>query len=117
MPQLEIPGPVGRLEAILDEPAAGRAVGADGLLKTGHPDGVRAAVVFGHPHTDLGGTMHTKVVYQAAKALSRIGCAVLRFNFRGAGVSEGTFSNGPGEMDDLRAALNVMSARYPGAKL
>jgi alpha/beta superfamily hydrolase len=114
---VEIAGPVGRLEALLDEPAAGRAVGSDGLLKTGHPDGVRAAVVFGHPHTEYGGTMHTKVVYQAAKALSRIGCAVLRFNFRGAGVSDGRFSNGPGEMDDLRAALDFMSERYSGAKL
>ena len=51
--------------------------------------------------------MHTKVVYQAAKALSRIGCAVLRFNFRGAGASEGTFDNGAGEQEegsDLLAA-------------
>ena len=53
--------------------------------------------------------MHTKVVYQAAKALSRIGCAVLRFNFRGAGASAGTFNNGPGEQDDFRAALDYMA--------
>src|SRR5262245_23506501 len=117
MPQLEIAGPLGRLEALLDEPAAGRAVGADGLLETGHPDGVRAAGVFAHPHTEYGGTMHTKVVYQAAKALSRIGCAVLRFNFRGAGASAGRFSNGPGEMDDFRAALDFMGERYPGTKI
>ena len=61
--------------------------------------------------------MHTKVVYQAAKALSRIGCAVLRFNFRGAGASAGTFDNGPGEQDDFRAALDFMAAQYPGAPL
>ena len=61
--------------------------------------------------------MHTKVIYQTAKALSRIGCAALRFNFRGAGASAGTFSDGPGEQDDFRAALDFMSARYPGAKL
>jgi hypothetical protein len=114
---LEIAGPAGRLEALLDEPAAGRQVGADGLLETGHSDGVRAAVVFAHPHTEYGGTMHTKVVYQAAKALSRIGCAVLRFNFRGAGASAGRFSNGPGEMDDFRATLDFMSAKYPGTTL
>jgi hypothetical protein len=65
----------------------------------------------------MGGTMHTKVVYQAAKALSRIGCAVLRFNFRGAGASAGTFSNGPGEMDDFRAALDYMRTAYPDADL
>jgi uncharacterized protein len=115
MPPRDIAGPAGRLEALLDEPAAQREVGSDGLLHTPRGDGVRAAVVFGHPHTEYGGTMHTKVVYQAAKALSRIGCAVLRFNFRGAGASDGTFANGPGEMDDFRAALEFMGHEYPGA--
>ena len=61
--------------------------------------------------------MHTKVVYQSAKALSRIGCAVLRFNFRGAGRSAGTFSDGPGEMDDFRAGLDFLRDRYPSAPL
>ena len=116
MPLREIDGPAGRLEALLDEPAP-RGVGADGLLKPGHETGLRAAVVFAHPHTEYGGTMHTKVVYQASKALSRIGCAVLRFNFRGAGASPGTFTNGPGEMDDYRAALDFMRARYSDAPL
>jgi alpha/beta superfamily hydrolase len=117
MPLREITGPSGRLEALLEEPAAERAVGDHGLLETGHTAGLRAAVVFGHPHTELGGTMHTKAVYQATKALGRIGCAVLRFNFRGAGASAGTFSNGPGEMDDFRAALAFMHERYPGTPL
>ncbi len=112
----EIAGPAGRLEVLLDEPTV-RGVGADGLLSSGSSGGPRAAVVFGHPHTELGGTMHTKVVYQAAKALSRIGCAVLRLNFRGAGTSEGSFSNGPGEKDDFRTALDFMQDRYPGAPL
>ena len=113
----EIQGPAGRLEALLDEPPAARSVGDDGLVTAGHASGLRAAVVFAHPHTEYGGTMHTKVVYQAAKALSRIGCAVLRFNFRGAGASTGTFSNGPGEMEDFRAALDFMHERYPDAPL
>ena len=65
----EIPGPVGPLEALLDKPS-------------GTP---RAAVVFAHPLPIEGGTMHTKVVFQGAKALARIGCVVLRFNFRGVG--------------------------------
>ena len=99
----EIPGPAGRLECLVEEP--------------GDPTNVRAAVVFGHPHPQYGGTMHTKVVYQAAKALSRIGCAVLRFNFRGAGASAGTFTNGPGEQDDFRAALDYMATLYPGAAI
>jgi len=119
----EIAGPVGRLEALLDEPAR-RGVGDDGRWADAPPGlrddptvALRAAVVFAHPHTDYGGTMHTKVVYQAAKALSRIGCAVLRFNFRGAGASEGSFSNGPGEQEDFRAALDFMHDRYPEAPL
>jgi uncharacterized protein len=117
MPLREIQGLAGRLEALLDEPAPPGTIGADGRVSARHPGGVRAAVVFGHPHTEYGGTMHTKVVYQSAKALSRIGCAVLRFNFRGAGASTGTFTNGPGEMDDFRAALDFMHAQYPDAPM
>ena len=61
--------------------------------------------------------MHTRVVYQSAKALARIGCAVLRFNFRGVGRSAGAFDEGIGEQDDFRAALDFVRARYPGAPL
>lgn len=100
---LDLSGPAGRLEALLDEPAA------EGPL--------RAGVVFGHPHPMYGGTMNTKAVYQGAKGLTRIGCAVLRFNFRGVGGSEGTFDQGDGEMADFQAALDLMSARYPGTPL
>jgi alpha/beta superfamily hydrolase len=117
MPLREIQGPTGRLEAILDEPTAAGTIGHDGRVAKGFPGGVRAAVVFGHPHTEFGGTMHTKVVYQAAKALSRIGCAVLRFNFRGAGTSPGSFTNGPGEIDDFRAGLDFMQQQYPETPL
>src|SRR5258705_2504000 len=117
MPLREIAGPAGRLEALLDEPIPAGAIDHLGRLAAGAADGIRAAVVFAHPHTEQGGTMHTKVVYQAAKALSRIGCAVLRFNFRGAGTSAGTFTDGPGEMDDFRAALDVMHEKYPDAPI
>jgi alpha/beta superfamily hydrolase len=58
--------------------------------------------------------MHTKAVYQAAKGLSRIGCAVLRFNFRGVGASAGAFDEGQGERDDFTAALDYLTAAYPG---
>ena len=117
MPPREIAGPAGRLEALLEEAAAAGSIGPDGRVSPGHPEGLRAAVVLAHPLTERGGTMHTKVVFQVAKALSRIGCAVLRVNFRGAGASQGTFTNGPGEMDDYRAALDYMAAQYPGATL
>ena len=105
----EIPGPAGRLEVLLDEPASGRRVNEQGLVETGGPGGLKAAVVFGHPHPQFGGTMHTKAMYQSAKALARIGCAVLRFNFRGVGRSEGAFGDGIGEQDDFRAALDFMA--------
>jgi alpha/beta superfamily hydrolase len=117
MPLREIAGSAGRLEALLDEPVAAGTVGHDGRVSSGHPGGLRAAVVLAHPHTGQGGTMHTKVVYQAAKALARIGCAVLRVNFRGAGASAGTFTDGPGERDDFHAALDFMRAAYPDAPL
>src|SRR6266566_1114943 len=113
----EIAGPAGRLEALLDEPSPSRRVNAEGLLEQGHGGVPRAAVAFAHPHPQYGGTMHTKVVYQAAKALSRIGCAVLRFNFRGVGRSAGSFSDGPGETDDFHAGLEFMRERYPSARL
>jgi uncharacterized protein len=98
-------GPAGRLEAILDEPAAARA------------QRPKAAVVFAHPHPEYGGTMHTKAVYQGAKGLARIGCSVLRLNFRGVGRSEGTFDKGEGEMADFRSALDYMANQYPGTRL
>ena len=60
--------------------------------------------------------MHTKAVFHAAKAFARIDCPVLRFNFRGVGRSAGSFSDGPGEQDDFRAALHFMRDRYPDVK-
>jgi alpha/beta superfamily hydrolase len=96
-----IAGPAGLLEVLLEQP-----VGA-----------LRAAVVFAHPLPTQGGTMHTKVVFQGAKALARIGCAVLRFNFRGVGRSEGAWDDGRGECDDFRACVDFMADRYPGVEL
>lgn len=89
-------GPAGRLEAM--------------LWTVPSPD--RVALVC-HPHPLFGGTMHNKVVYQAAKALHRRGMAVLRFNFRGAGLSEGTHDKGRGEQDDVRAALDYLAQEFP----
>jgi alpha/beta superfamily hydrolase len=98
---LDLKGPAGRLEALLDAPDAAP----------------KAAVVFAHPLPTHGGTMHTKAVYQATKGLVRAGCAVLRFNFRGVGASEGSFTGGPGEKEDFTAALDYMRARYPDVPL
>lgn len=116
-----IPGPSGVLETLVDDPASLCTTATPS--GNAAPDGARApkppvaAVVLAHPHPLHGGTMHTKVVFQAAKAFCRLGCAVLRFNFRGVGVSAGTFGDGAGELDDFRAGLEFMAARYPGAPL
>ncbi|MGA7156513.1 MAG: alpha/beta family hydrolase [Acidobacteriaceae bacterium] len=92
----DLRGPAGRLEAVLN---------------TGRPDAKYAAVV-AHPHPPSGGTMHTKAVYHAAKAFSSFGLPVLRFNFRGTGLSEGVHDNGYGEVDDVRAAVDWLSATF-----
>jgi hypothetical protein len=67
-----------------------------------------------HPHPLFGGTMHNKVVFRAAKAALFSGLPTLRFNFRGAGHSAGTFTGGDGERDDVRAALDYLTAHFPG---
>jgi alpha/beta superfamily hydrolase len=95
----------------------GSAAPLEGLLDEGATPLPRAAVVFAHPHPQQGGTMHTKAVFQGAKGLVRIGCSVLRFNFRGVGGSSGIFDHGRGEQDDFRAALDFMHTRYPGTPL
>jgi alpha/beta superfamily hydrolase len=91
-------GPAGRLEARIDEPA-------------GPP---RAVAVVAPPHPELGGTLHDRVVYHATQGLTRVGCAVVRFSFRGSGSSEGAFTGGAGERDDFRAVVDAATARYPG---
>jgi uncharacterized protein len=91
-----LPGPAGRLEALLNEGQAGAT---------------HAALV-SHPHPLFGGTMHNKVVYHAMKALHAFGFPVLRFNFRGAGMSEGEHDRGEGEVDDVRAALNWLDSEF-----
>ena len=67
-----------------------------------------------HPHPLYGGTMHNKVVFRAAKAALLSGLPTLRFNFRGAGKSAGTFTGGDGEREDVRAALDHLAAHFPG---
>jgi uncharacterized protein len=93
---LFLDGPAGRLEALLN-------AGAD---NTTH-----AAVVC-HPHPLFGGTLHNKVVFHTMKALNGFGFPVLRFNFRGTGLSEGEHDQGNGEVEDVRTALDWLDAEY-----
>jgi len=93
---LFLEGPAGRLEA---------------LLNAGTPEATHAALVC-HPHPVFGGTLHNKVVFHAMKALNGFGFPVLRFNFRGAGLSEGLHDHGNGEAEDVRAALDWLEREY-----
>jgi alpha/beta superfamily hydrolase len=93
---LFLEGPAGRLEA---------------LLNAGVEAATHAAVVC-HPHPLFGGTLHNKVVFHTMKALNSFGFPVLRFNFRGTGLSHGEHDQGNGEVEDVRAALNWLDAEF-----
>lgn len=96
----------------------GRAGNLEGLLWAPEPSqNIDLAAVVCHPHPLYQGTMHNKVVYQAAKALDSMGIPVLRFNFRGVGASDGTYDHGHGEEDDVRTALDFLSSQFSGAAL
>lgn len=87
------------------EDLAGPAGHLEALLNSGSPD-AKYAVLLCHPHPLGGGTMHNKVVYHAMKAFQSCGLPVLRFNFRGTGLSQGQHDEGRGEQDDVRAGLD-----------
>ena len=93
-----LPGPAGRLEALLEEP---------------EDQSPLFAMLLCHPHPLYGGTMHNKVVYRMARGLRAAGAAVLRFNFRGVGASHGEHGDLRGEVEDARAALGWLRGRYP----
>ncbi|MFY9845496.1 MAG: alpha/beta fold hydrolase [Terriglobales bacterium] len=93
---LFLTGPTGRLEA---------------LLNAGSSNATHSAIVC-HPHPLYGGTLHNKVVFHAMKALNSFGFPVLRFNFRGTGLSEGEHAHGRGEVEDVRAALDWLEQEF-----
>ena len=100
---LFIPGPAGRLEALLE--------------RDFHGGPARLAAIVCHPHPQYGGTMRNKVVHRLARGARRAGGVVLRFNFRGVGTSGGEYDQGIGEQDDFRAALTFLGEHYPGLPL
>ena len=98
---MTLEGPAGVLEGLLQE-------------RDAHDHALTAVVC--HPHPLHGGTLHNKVVHRVASVLHGLGAAVLRFNFRGVGGSAGQHDQGAGELEDARAALRWMEARYPDAR-
>jgi uncharacterized protein len=93
---LVLNGPAGNLEA---------------LLNAGAEHATHSALVC-HPHPLFGGTLHNKVVFHTMKALNSFGFPVLRFNFRGTGLSQGEHDYGKGEVDDVRTALDWLDAEF-----
>lgn len=61
--------------------------------------------------------MHFKLIYRIARAFDELGYPTLRFNFRGVGGSDGTFDEGRGERDDVKAAIDWMAERHPNIPL
>ncbi len=95
--RLALQGPVGSLQTLVDMPA----------LEAGQkPVGV---AVIAHPHPLFGGTMDNKVVQTMARAFMQSGWMAVRFNFRGVGISEGTYDEGRGELQDLLAVIDHFS--------
>jgi len=97
MPELVLSGPAGRLEA---------------RYQPARVDNAPVALIL-HPHPQHGGTMHNKVVYTLFHAFVRSGFAALRFNFRGVGRSQGSYSGGEGELADAQAALDWLQQNNP----
>lgn len=98
---LEIQGPAGMLEALLEDPG----------LESG-----KVAVVC-HPHPLHGGTMQNKVTHTLARTFNKLGVPAFRFNFRGVGRSAGSYDAGEGETEDALAVLEYAVKRFPGRKL
>ena len=100
---LMLPGPAGALELFIDLPEASEAR-------------LGLAIVC-HPHPLEGGTMHNKVVTMAARSLRELGLTTVRFNFRGVGMSEGSYDNGRGETLDLLAVAQWAQQARPDHRL
>ena len=81
------------------------------------PEGADEAFVMCHPHPQMGGTMNAPLLLALRDRLVAGGRAVLRFNFRGIGASEGTSSLGIDEVADAQGALAAARERLPGASV
>jgi len=131
-----LPGPVGNLEGIVDQPTyrdvgSGERVGNIARptyrdVGSGEPVGsrqrppvapVERVAILCHPHPQFGGTMTNKVVHMLAKACNDLGAAAVRFNYRGVGTSAGSYDQGNGETDDTLAAIDWAQRRWPHAQL
>jgi alpha/beta superfamily hydrolase len=100
MPEVIINGPDGRLECR--------------YMPSEVPDAPTALIL--HPEPDKGGTMNNRVTYALYKHFQARGFAVLRFNFRGVGRSQGEYDNGEGELSDAATAMDWLQAQNPASR-
>ncbi len=97
--RLSLAGPAGPIEALRDDPGAGRPV--------------RGTAVIAHPHPLHGGTMNNKVVQTLARAFVQAGWSAVRFNFRGVGASGGIYDEGRGEREDMHEVIRSLAPEGP----
>jgi alpha/beta superfamily hydrolase len=99
--KLRIDGPAGKIETVVDDPGPAR----------------KGLALIAHPHPLHGGSLENKVVKTIADTLFDLGYVAVRPNFRGVGQSEGAYDDGRGEVQDMLAVHEFVSARYPGIPL
>ncbi len=95
--KLRIPAPGGRIETVVNDPGPAR----------------KGLALVAHPHPLHGGTLDNKVVQTVADTLLGLDYVAVRPNFRGVGQSEGDYDHGRGEVEDMLAIAEFVSARYP----
>jgi len=100
MPEIIFTGPAGRIE---------------GRFQPAKKKNGPIAIIL-HPHPQFGGTMNNAITYQLFYMFAKRGFAVLRFNFRGVGRSQGEFDHGEGELSDAASALDWAQTVHPDAR-
>jgi alpha/beta superfamily hydrolase len=85
-----------------------KGVQLEGLLSIQEAFSMKGGVILCHPHPQYGGDMHNLVISTAVDAASQEGFSTLRFNFRGVGKSGGSYSEGVGEREDVKAVIDYL---------
>jgi len=93
-------GPAGVLEARANNTGSNNAIG-----------------IVCHPHPLYQGSMDNKVVTTIVRAFQTLGLKTIRFNFRGIGKSEGSYSQGIGEVEDLESIIRWVKENHPNDRI
>lgn len=81
----------------------------EGILSMPEGTGPYPTVIVCHPHPLYGGSMENNVVNSLSESLTRASLVSFKFNFRGVGGSQGQFSQGIGEQEDVEAAVSFLT--------